>query len=40
MVDKFTFLTDTTIQCRYCLEAHSIMVDLMMGKDVSFTMAY
>ena len=39
MVDDSTFPTDTT-QCGYCLEAHSIMVDLMMGENVPFTIAY
>ena len=39
MVDESTFLSDTT-QCRYCLEVHSIMVDLMMGEDMPFAIAY
>ena len=39
MVDESTFLTDI-MQCGYCLEAHSIMVDLMTGEAAPFTMAY
>ena len=39
LFDKTTFPLDTT-QCGYCLEAHSVMVDLMMGEDVPFTVAY
>ena len=38
MVDKSTFPTDTT-QCRYHLETHSIMVDLMMGEAAPFAVA-
>ena len=39
MVDDSTFPTNTT-QCGYRLEAHSMMIDLMMGKDAPFTVAY
>ena len=39
MVKDSTFLTNTT-QCGYRLEAHSIMVDLMMGEDVPFAVTY
>ena len=39
MVDESTFPPDTT-QSSYCLDAHSVMVDLMMGKDAPFTVAY
>ena len=39
MVDDSTFLTDIT-QCGYCLKVHSIIVDLMMGEDALFTVAY
>ena len=39
MVDNSTFLTDTT-QCGYCLEVHSIMVNLMMGECAPFAVTY
>ena len=39
MIDESTFPTDT-MQCGYHLEAHSVMVDLMMGEDALFTIAY
>ena len=39
MIDESMFPTDTT-QCGYRLEAHSIMVDLMMGEDAPFAVAY
>ena len=39
MVDESTFPSDTT-QCGYHLEVHSVMVDLMMGEDAPFAIAY
>ena len=40
MVDESTFPLDTS-QCRYCLEVHSIMVNLMMGdEDAPSAIAY
>ena len=39
MLDESTFPSDTT-QCSYHLEVHSVMVDLMMGKDVPFAITY
>ena len=39
MVDDSTFPTDTT-QCGYRLKAHSMMIDLMMGEDALFAVAY
>ena len=39
MVNDSMFPTDT-IQCSYCLKAHSVMVNLMMGEDAPFTVAY
>ena len=39
MVDDSMFPTDTT-QCGYDLEAHSVMVDLMMGEDAPFATTY
>ena len=39
MVDDSMFPTNTT-QCGYCLEVHSMMVDLMMGEDAPFAVTY
>ena len=39
MVDDSMFPTDTT-QCGYHLEAHSVMINLMMGEDAPFTVTY
>ena len=39
MVDNSMFPTDTT-QCGYRLKAHSVMIDLMMGEDAPFAVAY
>ena len=39
MVDESTFPANTT-QCGYHLQAHSVMVDLMMGEMAPFAMAY
>ena len=40
MVEDSTFLTDSTTQCGCCLEAHSVMVDLMMGENMLFAVTY
>ena len=39
MVNDSMFPTDT-IQCSYHLEVHSVMVNLMMGEDMPFAVAY
>lgn len=39
MVDELTFPADTTA-CGYRLQAHSVMVNLMMGKVVPFAITY
>ena len=39
MLDESTFPSDTT-QCCYHLKVHCVMVDLMMGEDAPFAIAY